>query len=181
MRTTHWPATIPRGVLAAAESKFRASMSVTPMNEDTSDRPPRLQKEPNLSHIGFQCACKLPFLPSSAIEAAVAAPVANRSMITWASGNRRRIKKIMLLLSIDTGLRFARYAQITLICWALPFHYTSVAPKFSLKPLVLDSCHRFLTRLSACFILAASECSKFQLSDHIWLHTVVRFDMGNYI
>ena len=88
LRTAHWPAP---GALAAAESRFRASMSATPMNEDTTEMPPRVQKEPNLLHTGFQCECRLPFLPSSAIEAAVAAPVANRTMITWDNDNRRRI------------------------------------------------------------------------------------------
>lgn len=63
-------------------------MRATPMNDDTIAMPPRLQKEPNLSQIGFHRACKLPFLPSSAIEAAVAAPVANRAMITWANDNK---------------------------------------------------------------------------------------------
>lgn len=63
-------------------------MSATPVNDDASATPPRLQKEPNLSHIGFHRACTLPFLPSSAIAAAVAAPVANRAMITWTNDKR---------------------------------------------------------------------------------------------
>jgi hypothetical protein len=86
--TTHWPVTLERGELAAADSRFRASMSATPMNDDTSAIPPWLQKEPNLSHIGFQRACKLPFFPSWAIDAAVAEPVANKVRITWANENR---------------------------------------------------------------------------------------------
>lgn len=89
--TTHWHATPGRWALDAADSRFSASMRTTPMNDETIAMPPRLQKEPNLSHIGFHRACKLPFLPSSAIDAAVAAPVANRAMITWTNDNRGEI------------------------------------------------------------------------------------------
>ena len=89
--TTHRPATLGRWALAAADSRFSASMRATPMDDDTMAMPPRLQKEPNLSQMGFHRACKLPFLPSSAIEAAVAAPVANRAMITWTNDNRGEI------------------------------------------------------------------------------------------
>lgn len=82
---------LARWALDAAESRFSASMRATLMNDGTRAMPPRLQKEPNLSHIGFHRACKLPFLPSSAIAAAVEAPVANRAMITWTNDNKRKI------------------------------------------------------------------------------------------
>jgi hypothetical protein len=63
IRTTHGPAPLARGALAEADNKLRASVRATPMKDDTSAIPPRLQKEPNLSHMGFHRACKLPFFP----------------------------------------------------------------------------------------------------------------------
>jgi hypothetical protein len=96
--------------MAAAESKFIASMSTTPTNEDTSDTPTRMQKEPNLLHIGFQCACRLPFLPSSAIEAAVAAPVANRTMMTWDMEKQEDLKKIS---RVAVGLKICQICYST--------------------------------------------------------------------